>query len=148
MGFLFKKKKKESAGLFIDKGLYRYIALKGHPGAYEVTRAFSGTLPATVGPDGEPYVDPGKSLNQALKLIRGDVGDLGTSVNLSLPTSDSLLRTVPLPSWKAWPTQMSGFAISVSVGILVVRAASWRALSMRRGMQSWSWMEICNIRPI
>ena len=107
MRSLFKIKKKESAGLFIDKGLYRYIALKGHPGAYEVTRAFSGMLPATVGPDGEPYVDPGKSLNQALKLIRGDVGDLGTSVNLSLPTSDSLLRTVPLPDMETEEARMA-----------------------------------------
>ncbi|MDY9920390.1 MAG: hypothetical protein U2P59_01010 [Synergistota bacterium] len=86
MRSLFKIKKKESAGLFIDKGMYRYIALKGHPGDYEVIRAFAGTLPSTVGPDGEPYVEPGKSLNSALKAIMLDVGGMGSSVNLSLPT--------------------------------------------------------------
>ena len=97
MRFLFKKKKKESAGLFIDRGIFRYIALKGQPGEYEVLRAVAGKLSASVGPDGEPYVEPAKSLNAALKEILRDIGEITTAINLSLPTSDSLMRTVPLP---------------------------------------------------
>lgn len=107
MGFLFNKKKNEAAGLFIDRGIYRYIALTGHPGNYQVTRAFAGTLPDSVGPDGEPYVEPGKSLDAALKIIIKDVGDIGSSVNLSLPTSDSLLRTVPLPDMETEEARMA-----------------------------------------
>jgi len=107
MGFLFNKKKKESAGLFIDRGIYRYIALQGHPGHYRVVRAFAGTLPDSVGPDGEPYVEPGKSLDSALKMIIKEAGDIGPSVNLSLPTSDSLLRTVPLPDMETEEARMA-----------------------------------------
>ena len=107
MRSLFKIRKKESAGLFIDRGIYRYIALKGHPGNYHVIRAFSGTLPTTVGLDGEPYAEPGKSLDAALKAMINEVGPINTSVNLSLPTSDSLLRTVPLPDMETEEAKMA-----------------------------------------
>jgi len=107
MRFLFKKKKKESAGLFIDRGIFRYIALKGQPGEYEVLRAVAGKLSASVGPDGEPYIEPGKSLNAALKEIIKEIGEFRTAVNLSLPTSDSLMRTVPLPVTDAEEARMA-----------------------------------------
>ncbi len=107
MGFLFKRKKKESAGLFIDRGIYRYIALKGQPGEYEVLRAVAGKLSASVGPDGEPYVEPGKSLNAALREITREIGEFSTAVNLSLPTSDSLMRTVPMPEMEPDEARMA-----------------------------------------
>ena len=41
--FGFKKHKKKRAGLFIDRGYFRYLTVVGLPGSYVVTDAVSGS---------------------------------------------------------------------------------------------------------
>ena len=95
---LFRKNKKECAGLFLDRGIYRYISLFGYPGNYEVVRSVAGTLPDSfslaAGVDG----DSDLRLSKIFKNIVSEIGDTHTPVNIAIPATDSLLRIVQLPN--------------------------------------------------
>jgi len=93
---LFSSKKKENAGLFIDKGMFRYISLSGIEGDYTVTHAVAGTLRELPGNGVSPYDDSGTGLDAAFAQVADTLGDSAVRVNTYIPTTDALLRIVPM----------------------------------------------------
>ncbi|MEN6354581.1 MAG: hypothetical protein ABFD02_14105, partial [Bacteroidales bacterium] len=57
--FGFKKHKKKRAGLFIDRGYFRYLTVVGLPGSYIVTDAVSGEISEEVTQGGDPFTNNG-----------------------------------------------------------------------------------------
>lgn len=93
---LFKRKQREFGGLLLDKGLFRFVSLKGEPGNIQVVQTSFGTLPG--GKDEEdPFVDSGARLESMLSYVQSETGALKMPVNVAIPTTDALLRIVPLP---------------------------------------------------
>lgn len=95
---LFRRNKKECAGLFLDRGIYRYISLLGYPGKYEVVRSVAGTLPDSFSLAGGIDADSDLRLGKIFKNIVSEIGDTQTPVNIAIPATDSLLRIVQLPN--------------------------------------------------
>ena len=93
---LFKRKHKEYAGLLIDKGLFRFISLKGDSGGIEVVQTAFGAIPNEFGGE-DPFGDSGARLESVFSYVRSETGALSMPVNFALPVNDSLLRIVPLP---------------------------------------------------
>jgi type IV pilus assembly protein PilM len=93
---LFSSRKKENAGLYIDKGMFRYLSLSGNEGDYSVTHAVAGVLRELPGNDGGPFADSGTGLDAAFAQIAETLGDSAVRVNAYIPTTDALLRIVPM----------------------------------------------------
>lgn len=95
--FGIKIKKKERAGLFLDRGIFRYIVITGDSGGYTVTKSVAGTIPDNLSQDGEPFANNGMYLYQLLDDVESKVGVFDVPVHIALPTTDSLLRIVSMP---------------------------------------------------
>ena len=95
--FGFKKHKKKRAGLFIDRGYFRYLAVVGLPGSIVVADSFAGELPEDATQGGDPFANNGMYLFQVMNEVLHAVGTIDVPVRLSLPTTDSLLRVVNFP---------------------------------------------------
>jgi type IV pilus assembly protein PilM len=94
--FKLKRRKRESSGLFVDRSIYRYMALSGHAGSYKVVRSAAGNLRGDFASEGGSFADLGKRLDSLFESIVNDMGEIRDPVNISLPIMDSLLRTVSL----------------------------------------------------
>ena len=105
--FGLKKHKKKRAGLFIDRGYYRYFAVVGLPGSYVVTDAVSGEISEEVTQGGDPYASNGMYLYQVMNEILHNVGSMDVPVRLSLPTTDSLLRVVKFPNMTLYEAKLA-----------------------------------------
>ena len=94
---LFSKKKKTKAGLFIENGTYRYLALEGTQHGITVVDSVAGSVQSDV----SSYQDSGAGSSQNIRDIFKDVvssvADITVPVSLSLPTTDSLIRIVNMP---------------------------------------------------
>jgi len=98
MEFSFRKKKKERAGLFVDRDNFRYISLVGDEGHMEVVNSVSAKLPEYMNAErGEDSDIAEVSREKIFRNISESIGDIKIPVNLAIPPSDSLLRIVPLP---------------------------------------------------
>ena len=94
---LFKlKRRSESSGLFVDRSIYRYIAVLGHPWNYKVVRSAAGILRGDFASEGGSLSELGKRLDSLFEGIVNDIGEIKVPVNISLPITDSLMRTVSL----------------------------------------------------
>ena len=93
---LFKRKQQEFGGLLLDKGLFRFVSLKGEPGSVEVVQTAFGSLPDDFD-EGEPFADSGSKLESVFSYVQSETGALKMPVNVAIPTTDALLRIVPLP---------------------------------------------------
>ena len=105
--FGFKKHKKKRAGLFIDRGYFRYLTVVGLPGSYVVTDAVSGELSEEVTQGGDPFTSNGMYLYQVMNEILHNVGSIDVPVRLSLPTTDSLLRVVNFPNMSLYEAKLA-----------------------------------------
>lgn len=105
--FGFKKHKKKRAGLFIDRGYFRYLTVVGLPGSYIVTDAVSGELSEEVTQGGDPFTSNGMYLYQVMNEILHNVGSIDVPVRLSLPTTDSLLRVVNFPNMSLYEAKLA-----------------------------------------
>ena len=92
----FKRKQQEFGGLLLDKGLFRFISLKGEPGNLEVVQTAFGSLPEGIDEE-DPFMDSGAKLESILSYVQSETGALKMPVNVAIPTTDALLRIVPLP---------------------------------------------------
>ena len=95
--FNFKKQKKKRAGLFIDKGFFRYLSVVGVPGDFSVVDSIAGEISEDITQGGDPFTNNGMYLYQVFNEVLHQVGDIPVPVRLSLPTSESLLRVVTFP---------------------------------------------------
>ena len=95
--FVLGKQKKKRAGLFIDRGYFRYLAVVGLPGSIVVADSFAGELPEDATQGGDPFANNGMYLFQVMNEVLHAVGTIDVPVRLSLPTTDSLLRVVNFP---------------------------------------------------
>ena len=105
--FGLKKQKKKRAGLFIDRGYFRYLTVVGLPGSYVVTDAVSGELSEEVTQGGDPFTSNGMYLYQVMNEILHNVGSIDVPVRLSLPTTDSLLRVVNFPNMSLYEAKLA-----------------------------------------
>ena len=105
--FVLKKHKKKRAGLFIDRGYFRYLTVVGLPGSYVVTDAVSGELSEEVTQGGDPFTNNGMYLYQVMNEILHNVGSIDVPVRLSLPTTDSLLRVVNFPNMSLYEAKLA-----------------------------------------
>ncbi|MCE5194830.1 MAG: hypothetical protein LLF28_05135, partial [Nitrospiraceae bacterium] len=60
--FGLKRQKKKRAGLFIDRGYFRYLTVVGALGSYVVTDAVSGDISEEVTQGGDPFTNNGMYL--------------------------------------------------------------------------------------
>jgi len=94
--FKLKRRKRESSGLFVDRSIYRYIAVSGHPWNYKVVRSAAGSLRGDFASESGSFADLGKRLDLLFESIVNDIGEIKVPINISLPITDSLMRTVSL----------------------------------------------------
>jgi type IV pilus assembly protein PilM len=98
MEFLFRKKKKERAGLFVDRDSFQYISLIGDEGHLEVVNSVAAKLPEYMDTErGDDWDIAEASREKIFRNIAGAIGDIKIPVSLAIPPIDSLLRIVPLP---------------------------------------------------
>ena len=88
---LFSRKKKTKAGLLIDRGMFRYLAIDGVVGDFSVAEHIAGVLPISSDYDGDPFARAGADLEPCFAEIAKQIPDLKIPISLSLPTSDFLL---------------------------------------------------------
>ena len=105
--FGFKKHKKKRAGLFIDRGYFRYLAVVGLPGSIVVADSFAGELPEDATQGGDPFANNGMYLFQVMNEVLHAVGTIDVPVRLSLPTTDSLLRVVNFPGMSLYEAKLA-----------------------------------------
>ena len=105
--FGFKKQKKKRAGLFIDRGYFRYLAVVGLPGSIVVADSFAGELPEDATQGGDPFANNGMYLFQVMNEVLHAVGTIDVPVRLSLPTTDSLLRVVNFPGMSLYEAKLA-----------------------------------------
>ena len=105
--FGFKKHKKKRAGLFIDRGYFRYLAVVGLPGSIVVADSFAGELPEDATQGGDPFANNGMYLFQVMNEVLHAVGTIDVPVRLSLPTTDSLLRVVNFPGMSLYEGKLA-----------------------------------------
>lgn len=98
---LFSRKKKTKAGLLIDRGMFRYLAIDGVVGDFSVAEHIAGVLPISSDYDGDPFARAGANLEPCFAEIAKQIPDLKIPISLSLPTSDFLLRIVNMPGMSA-----------------------------------------------
>lgn len=91
---IFKKTSKAYGGLFIDKGLFRFIILKKNSEHIEVVKTTAATIPDQ-NHGNDPFDDYGKHLGSVFSYIRQLTGNITVPINIALPINDSLLRIVP-----------------------------------------------------
>lgn len=94
---LFSRKKKSRAGLLIDRGIFRYLAVQGSAGSYSVTDHVGEDVAGVPEFDDDPFVRGGMNLERCFSYLSAKISDVKIPINVSLPTSDSLLRIVNLP---------------------------------------------------
>ncbi len=94
---LFSSKKKSRAGLLIDRGMFRYLAVQGSVGSYSVTDHAGGDVSGVPEFDDDPFIKGGINLDRCFSYLSTKISDVKIPVSVSLPTSDSLLRIVNLP---------------------------------------------------
>ncbi|MDO5563471.1 MAG: pilus assembly protein PilM [Synergistaceae bacterium] len=94
---LFSRKKKIKAGLILDSGLWRYIALEGAPGHCRVVSHISGSLSSGQISDDDPFAKGGALLGSAFREVAEQIDDKSIPICLSLPTNEALLRIVNMP---------------------------------------------------
>lgn len=105
--FGLKRQKKKRAGLFIDRGYFRYLTVVALPGSYIVTDAVSGEISEEVTQGGDPFTNNGMYLYQVMNEILHNVGSIDVPVRLSLPTTDSLLRVVNFPNMSLYEAKLA-----------------------------------------
>ncbi len=105
--FRFQRKKKKRAGLFIERGYFRYLSVVGVPGDYTVEASFAGDISEEITQGGEPFTNNGMYLYQVFNEILYSVGDISAPVALSLPTTDALLRVVSFPGMSLYEAKLA-----------------------------------------
>lgn len=105
--FGFKKHKKKRAGLFIDRGYFRYLSIVGAPGSYVVTDFFSGDFPEELTQGSDPFANNGMYLYHVMNEILHKVGTIDVPVRISLPTTDSLIRVVKFPGMSLYEAKLA-----------------------------------------
>ncbi len=94
---LFSKKKKVKAGLFIDSGSYRYLAMEKSASGYTTTDSVAGTITN----DASSYLDASvaskQNIGAVFKDLASSAADITVPVAVSLSTTDSLIRIVNMP---------------------------------------------------
>lgn len=103
----FSRKKKTKAGLLIDRGMFRYLAIDGVVGDLSIACHTAGVLPISSDYDGDPFARMGANLEPFFSQIATQIPDLKIPISLSLPTSDSLLRIVNMPGMSAAEAKMA-----------------------------------------
>lgn len=103
---LFKRKHKEFAGLFLDRGLFRFISLQSTQGNIEVVQTAFGSLSENL-EEGEPFANSGTRLGAVLSEVISETGAIKVPVNIAIPTTDSLIRIVPLPNMELDEAKMA-----------------------------------------
>lgn len=94
---LFLSKKRRRAGLFLDRGIFRYLEIEGDSGNCAVSNFAAGILPEDFTVGGDPFADSGIYLFSLFDEVISKTGRLSLPVNISLPTTDTLLRIVSMP---------------------------------------------------
>lgn len=94
---LFQRKRSYQAGLYLDKGMYRYLALQAGADEYEVIDCLAGEIPSDRNMGEDPFERNGSGLLPVFETIAGMVNDTKIPVFVSLPTLDSLIRIVNMP---------------------------------------------------
>lgn len=106
MGF-FSKKRKVSAGLSIQNGSYRYLAIEGDDGTYNVVNKSTELIPARNMKSDDPFQDSGAYLDLVFRFISSRIGHFDTPVNFAIPISESLLRIVNMPGMTEQEARMA-----------------------------------------
>ncbi len=101
------KQKKKRAGLFIDRGYFRYLAVVGLPGSFVVTDSFAGEISEEVSQGSDPFSNNGTFLFRVMNEVLHSVGTMDVPVRLSLPTTDSLLRVVNFPNMSMYEAKLA-----------------------------------------
>ena len=73
---LFSRKKKTKAGLLIDRGMFRYLAIDGVVGDFSVAEHIAGVLPISSDYDGDPFARAGADLEPCFAEIAKQIPDL------------------------------------------------------------------------
>ncbi|MEG1603801.1 MAG: hypothetical protein RRY12_00610 [Cloacibacillus sp.] len=96
MGF-FLKKKKISAGLMLDSGVFRYLSLECADDVYTVVDSVTEKIPEGYMHSDDPFEDNGAYLDLIFSYISSSISSFHTAVNFALPITESLLRIVAMP---------------------------------------------------
>ena len=94
---IFSKKKKVKAGLFLDSGSYRYLAMEKSSSGYSVVDSAAGNVADESSAYGDTSVTSKRNVNAVFKDLASSAADITVPIAVSLPTTDSLIRIVNIP---------------------------------------------------
>ena len=94
---IFSKKKKLQAGLFLDSGSYRYLAIEKSSSGYSVVDSAAGNAADESSAYGDTSVTSKRSVNAVFKDLASSAADITVPIAVSLPTTDYLIRIVNMP---------------------------------------------------
>ena len=94
---IFSKKKKLQAGLFLDSGSYRYLAMEKSSSGYSVVDSAAGNVADESSAYGDTSVTSKRNVNAVFKDLASSAADITVPIAVSLPTTDSLIRIVNIP---------------------------------------------------
>ena len=94
---IFSKKKKLQAGLFLDSGSYRYLAMEKSSSGYSVVDSAAGNAADESSAYGDTSVTSKRSVNAVFKDLASSAADITVPIAVSLPTTDYLIRIVNMP---------------------------------------------------
>jgi len=103
---IFKNRRKEFGGLFIDKGMFRFISLTGSEGEIAVRHVSFGVIP-DIHAGSDPFADYGAGIENAFSYVLSKIGKLNMPIAISIPTTESLLRIVTLPDMEITEAKMA-----------------------------------------
>ncbi|MDO5115326.1 MAG: pilus assembly protein PilM [Synergistaceae bacterium] len=104
---IFGRRKVLTAGLTLDNDAFHYISLEKSGEFYRVAEAVTEKFPPGMGGEDSPFADSGAHLSRFFEFAAAKTASFNVPVNIGIPITDSLLRTVNMPGMTAAEAKMA-----------------------------------------